>query len=341
MILSSRNRKYSGFMADEFIKESAEDELVIFKEAIQLDVAELSLGSNSSELYTLNENFIKNGFKKIKELLLKFLNWLKSITKTVIAKMTNVLVRDNVKFAQIARKRIAKMKKTDSFKYSGKVLSKQFNLDKLTGGVDFDMGNDAPTAYEELVEENKEMEEAIKNLPETYKKFIDKNIKDVTDVQFDKLKYHLDILETTCGNETKRIKLMINTAIKNTTIELKEIERLENKEDNGYTSEYINELKKFYNLQKQIFQMMLKELMSIIKTAAKISRRVVTKMMGFTPKDTTSAKNESAIRIEDDVLLEALIEADEFEVDEMLEESSCKDRDDDDDDDDDDDEYDD
>ena len=55
-------------------------------------------------------------------------------------------------------------------------------------------------------------------------------------------------------------------------------------------------------------------------------------------------ENESAIRIEDDVLLEALIEADEFEVDEMLEESSCKDRDDDvydDDDDDDDDEYDD
>ena len=116
------NESYFGAGALDFMQENAQDELALFEAAIKSDIDEVLIGESTSELEALNEGFIQNASNKIKEMMRKFIEWLKAVTRSAIAKLSQLLVRDNAKFVKIAKKKIQTMPNPGKFKYSGKGL---------------------------------------------------------------------------------------------------------------------------------------------------------------------------------------------------------------------------
>lgn len=115
------NSKYYGAGAFNFMSECAKDELEIFENAITTDMHEVVVGE-SYEMEAINEGFFENVWNKIKEIFKKFIEWIKAVTRSAVAKLANLLIRDNKEFAKFARKKISAMKNRGKFEYSGKVL---------------------------------------------------------------------------------------------------------------------------------------------------------------------------------------------------------------------------
>ena len=116
------NSKYYGAGAFNFMSECARDELEIFENAITTDMHEVVLGESSYEMEAINEGFFENVWKKIKEIFKKFIEWIKAVTRSAVAKLANLLIRDNKEFAKFARKKINAMKNRGKFEYNGTVL---------------------------------------------------------------------------------------------------------------------------------------------------------------------------------------------------------------------------
>lgn len=292
------NESYFGAGALSFGEECAQDELAIFEAAIKSDIDEVLIGESADELTALNEGFVENAINKIKELMKKFMEWLEAVSRSAIAKMSQLVVRDNGKFCKIARKQIAKMKNQGKFEAKGTVL-KAFDMDKIKSAVEDGVAKDTVS-----------VSDVVKSLSET----------DAT-ITLAVVEEHLKFLENfdskVMGNLRKTVKEEKKAAakvVKDAEAKLKGIKTDDEAGRNAAQKE-LEDAKKF----KEIAQKTISTSLSVIKQMIKIARAVVAKAMGATPKN-------EAFGWDDEDLATAMLESMELEYDDALEEMSeaCK-----------------
>lgn len=325
------NEGYFGIGAMSFMEESAHDELAIFEMAIKSDIDEVMIGESASELTALNEGFVQNAANKIKEMMKKFMEWLAAVTRSAFAKLTQLLVRDNAKFAATAKKQIIKMKNKDKFKYKGKYL---INLDVKEDAVKsdaasvkklFDQINDKTSA-----ETAKDALQKIKNDADklSVSDSMKELVKETEDGDIKLVERHLKMLEDLGKDKLKKIKKQMDDAKKDAADIAKKADKMA-REAKDEDKEMANAKAEAAALYKAYVQKAVSFQMGMIKAQAKIARSVVAKAMGATPK------NEGVEY--DEELTDAMIESAEYEYDSALEEmsegSDCEDCDDIDDDD--------
>lgn len=333
------NESYFGIGAMSFMEECAHDELALFEAGIKSDIDEVMIGESGSELAALNEGFVQSAAAKIKEMMKKFIDWLAAVTRSAYAKLTQLLVRDNAKFAAAARKKIVTMKNEDKFKYKGKYLIKIDIPKDMKYLVD-----DAKSVKETFKNiKNKESIEAAKKVLEDMKTDYNKIESDMFSVSetmkqlvgetdnggIDIVKDQLKMLEDLSKNKMKELKKQMDEARKDANDIAKEADKMlrEAKDEDREVASLKAEAAALY---KAYVQKTISFKMGLIRAQAKVARSVVAKAMGATPKNEGFEYDEE--------LTDAMIESAEYEYDSALEEmseGSCKDCDDDDIDDDD------
>lgn len=309
------NESYFGIGAQSFYQESAQDELSIFETAIKSDIDEVLIGESASELQALNEGFVANVVKKVKEMMKKFKEWIMAVMRSAFAKLSSLIVRDNATFAKTARKHIATMKNKDKFKYSGKVVT---NVDVITSTCTA-ITNDGDKAIKAISVDTidpSSVDAKIKDLDDTAavtaEELVDACTKEVRDEGISVVDSQLKALDSLSKKTIKDLKKAFNDSIKSANEVIKKFDKMEGKDD--AEKEKINACAKLATAYKTSTQKCLSTLMSVLKTLAKIARKVVAKAMGATPK------NEGVEY--DEELNNALIESAEYEYDEALEEMS-------------------
>lgn len=331
------NESYFGAGSLVFMQEAAEDELALFENAIKSDIDEFLIGESAEELNALNEGFAQTAVNKIKELMRKFMEWLKAVTRSALARLSQFVQRDNASFCKTARKRLTTMKNVDNFKYTGKAL-------KDAGTLDYSPQFDAIKEFEKLLNDAK----AAKTLEsaESIKKKVDEKAKEVKDIKLEDIldKYiydeengsfalvekHLKFLESTSKEKVKDINKKCKELMSKASKISKDAEKAaKDIKDDEQAAEKnrLNTLAYIAGVIKTVGQMSISNDMKVTQKCIKVARAVVSKAMGATPK------NESGIEYTEE-LVQAMIEADEYELDEAFEEmseSKCEKCDDDDD----------
>lgn len=310
------NESYFGIGAMSFMEEAAQDELAIFESAIKSDIDEVLIGESSYELAALNENFVDSAVNKIKELMKKFVAWIESVVRSAFAKLSQLLVRDNAKFAAVARKQIIKMKNKDKFKYSGKYL---IELDEYS----FDKGesvDDIKKLFDDI--KDKASAESAKAKMETIKKGFDELevskameaiTKETTDGDLKLVERHLTMLETLSKKHIKEVKKELDNAKKGANELSKKADKMA-REAKDEDKEVANMKAEIASTYKSCVQKFVVFELAMIKAQAKIARSVVAKAMGATPKNEGFEYDEE--------LTDAMIEAAEYEYDSAMEEMS-------------------
>ena len=319
------NENYFGAGALFFMQESAEDEMMLFEAAVKTDLDEVVIGESANELTALNEGFVENTVKKVEELMTKFIEWLKGITRTAIMKLTQYLARDNAKFCKEARKRIQNV--PNDFKYTGKALkSTKFesvedldkffdDMDKLWDKVNVESGT--KESAENVKAELAEMREAIQKAKKA-KNFDEVNVYQEENGTLKTVEDHLDYLEKTAKDKVKDLNAKCKKYEAKAKAYVKEAKanaKKAKKEDTAVRDQaavavaVANEIKK-------VAQMTIDEEMKAIRKMIAVSRSVVAKALAKVP----AAKNEG-VEIEEE-LMEAFIEAEEYELESALEEMS-------------------
>lgn len=321
------NESYFGAGALSFMQENAQDELALFEAAIKSDIDETLIGESTEELAALNEGFVQNAVNKIKEMMRKFIEWLQAVGRSALAKLTQLLVRDNATFCKQARKMIAKMKNSKNFKYSGKAL----NISHIEG-LNFDM-NDLKeinsiegildkikglSSKEALDKCRSELEEELKAFKELdlRKDFNDQCVEEVKDKDIKFVEKHLEFIENADKKQLKNLR----KALKDAENKAKKIARDADKAAKDYKGE--DEIEKLRlsvmaeaaGNYRTMVQSIINDLLYMIKQVIKISRAVVAKAMGATPKNEGFEYDEE--------LVDAMIESANYEYDEALEEMS-------------------
>lgn len=327
------NESYFGVGALSFMQENAQDELALFEAAIRSDIDEVLIGESVTELEALNEGFVNSAVNKIKEMMRKFIEWLKAVTRSAYAKLTQLLVRDNEKFIKIATKQLSTMKNYKNFKYSGKALKFPKNTDtetplsKVNGIKDIYNTVKKESSKEKIEELKGEAETLVKEFNEldVRKQFQETCVEDVTDEGIDLVQKHLDILKDKTKKDLKKNKKTLIDLENDAKKIAKEAEQAVKNEKDEDAKAKLSALASIANMYKSCAQKHVSDELYLTKQNAKIARAVVAKAMGATPK------NEGAEY--DEELINAMIESIDYEYDEALEEMSdgkeCKDCDDD------------
>lgn len=325
------NESYFGAGMLDFMQENAQDELALFEAAIKSDIDEVLIGESSYELEALNEGFVQNAANKIKEMMKKFIEWLQSVMRSAIAKLSQLLVRDNAKFAKNARVAINKMKNSDKFKFSGKIMKKYVSISELPALKEKEGNTDssdsyyaqAETADEAKLDELKASIEKLlsesKNL-NTREDFEKDCIEEVTDVKGSEaikiVKDHLDILDELGSKDLQKLRKKLKKLESDAKHKAKKADSAAKKYSGNdeLQKKRLNVMAQAANASKEIAQSLVSDSLYMIKQEAKIARAVVAKAMGATPK------NEGYY--DDEELVDAMIEAANYEYDEALEEMS-------------------
>lgn len=319
------NESYFGAGSLDFMQENAQDELELFEAAIKSDIDECLIGESASELEALNEGFVQNASNKIKEMMRKFIEWLKSVMRSAIAKMSQIILGDNAKFVKQARKMLVTMKNKSDFKYSGKAL----DLSKLN--TEHKAEADARDKFNSLYVKAKEAkdEPAIKSVrdelekaKEAFKdadmrKDFDENVLiTVEDKGLDFVESHLKVLEDYGKKDLAKIK----KEMKEAENKAKKIAKSAEDASKKYSKDDENEKNRLAlmaecaSAYRSASQTFTKDALYILKKAISVARSVVTKGMGATPKHEGVEYTPE--------LIEAMIETADFELDEALEEMS-------------------
>ena len=319
------NENYFGAGSLFYMQESAEDEMMLFEAAIKTDLDEVVIGESVDELTALNEGFVENTVKRVEDLMKKFIEWLRGITRSAIMKLNQYLVRDNAKFCKEARARIKNV--PDDFKYTGKALkSTEFESVEDLKNAFTELYNlyikaNSANATKETVEEvkadvAKRLEEATKN--KKAKNFDEVNVETIENGTLKTVEDHLNYLEKTSKDKLKsltaRCKRYESTA-NDLVKEAKKYAKIAKKEDPNARNQAAL-LVEIANAIKKVAQITIDEEMKAIRKMIAISRSVVAKALVKVP----AAKNEG-VEIEEE-LINAFIEAEEYELESALEEMS-------------------
>lgn len=337
------NESYFGAGAFNFMQENAQDELALFEAAIKSDIDEVLIGESAYELEALNENFVENAVNKIKEMMKKFIEWLKSVTRSAVAKLSQLLVRDNAKFVKIAEKQIKSMRTMSKFKYSGKGLVLSYFNKEIIEIPEVEPYY-AQAAKEGVTETDLDrISNDIKHTLEEFKKvsmrdfFNDNCVKEYTDQNIDFVMGHIEILKSMDKKKLSKLR----KDMKEMESKAKKLAREAESKSRNYEEKDTAESKlkkkqlavmaEAASASKDFWQTFVADSLYTIKQQSKIARAVVAKAMGASPKN-------EAYGYDDEALIQAMIEAADYEYDEALEEMSeakeCDDIDDDFDDDD-------
>lgn len=321
------NESYFGAGMLDFMQENAQDELALFEAAIKSDIDEVLIGESAYELEALNENFIQSAAQKIKEMMKKFIEWLKSVTRSALAKLTQLLVRDNAEFVKKAKKAIINMKNPDKFKYSGKAIKLDIDMSDLEKTADkeenlYAKAKDAKTEVdldniksdiEKLVEEyNKDENDLRKGFDEECVEEVDLEGKAALDC----VNNHIKLLEDLSKKNIQKIK----KSMKEMESKANKLAKDAEKAEKNYSGKDELQKKRLAVMAqaaaayRDICQKLVSDSLYIIKQTSKISRAVVTKAMGATPKNEGFEYSEE--------LIDAMIETANYEYDEALEEMS-------------------
>lgn len=315
------NESYFGIGAYDFMQENAQDELAMFEAAIKSDIDECIIGESSYELQALHEGFVENAKNKIKEMMRKFIEWLKAVTRSAFAKLATLIVRDNEKFVKIARKQIAKMP-AGKFEYSGKML-------KLSNCkvVDYKAKADAIVAEFDKADNMSETEldthqENIKNLSDEFKALADRDnfekncVEDTTKGTINDVQAHIGFL----ADKSKKQLATTKKALKEMEANAKKIAKKADKDSDKHSGDEDKVVAKRYSVKaacaaayRDACQSFVKDTLWMIKEEVKIARRVVSAAMAASPKNEGFEYGEE---------LELMVEADDFIFDEALEEMS-------------------
>lgn len=326
------NESYLGAGSLYFMQENAEIEMELFESAVKSDIDECLIGESASELEALNENFVKNAANKIKEMMTKFIEWIKAISKSALAKLAQFIVTDNAKFVRIAEKRIITMKDTKDFKYTGLVIKdpKKVNMEKITGVTDA-----LKKAWAAAGGDGATVEATKATIADLKKKLLEDNTADpnfekVENKGFDIVQGHVDFLKKASREQIKEIDKSCKEFMKFANDIIKESAKKEKENKDDAKKEQLAAMSVSAAGIKEIGQTIINKELALLKKLVKVARAVVTKAMGATPK------NEGFEYTEE--LIDAMIETANYELDDMLEEMSegsdceeCKESDDDDD----------
>lgn len=337
------NPRYYGAGAFNFLQECAKDELDIFENAITTDMNEVILGESSYEMETINEDFFENVFNKIKEILKKFKEWIQAVTRSAIAKLASLLIRDNKEFAKFARKKMNDMKNKGKFEYNGTYL-KLDTINSVMSRADLDSSTitEIKNAIEKaidnrsvtFVKDNKNENSTNMKVEKALQTVQDMNVSDMMDectdsgdLNFAGAMAHLKFLETLGKKELDALKKDLKKEENYADKLINRVEKLErdfNKqtEDSDKNSkDYVNATKDsmqalstFASHYKTIVQTLASISLSLIKSVAKVARTVVTKAAGASPKNEGYAY--------DSVMIDAMNEAVLYEYDQALESMS-------------------
>lgn len=300
------NESYFGAGSLFFVQECAEDELALFEMAIKSDIDEVVVGESAYELEALNENFAESAVNKIKEIMKKFKEWIVGFMRSKLAALTNFIVRDNAKFVKAAKSQISKLKGTKHTVKCKYLDAEGFNkiLDAAEKVAKIKEAKDIEKA--EYVEGADDMK-------------LEDIIKEEKELDYSEVARHLDWLAERPNTSVKTLKKSLKAALSNADKFVKDAEKSqrENKEDNKKEelAAKVKAATKYRDYTHKVCTLAI----SAIKNAIKIARRVVTMFISVGAKNkdgvATKAANEA-------VLVEAMLEADEFELDEELEQMS-------------------
>ena len=319
------NESYFGLGALDFMQENAQDELALFEAAIKSDIDEFLIGESADELTALNEGFVQNAANKIKELMRKFIEWLKSITRSAIAKLSQLLVRDNEQFVKMAKTRISKMPNPGKFKYSGKALKLSDEKDKIENGLKSKVESIKAKYDKAASESSKEQLESLKSdVDKLVEEFNALNVRedfnkqcvyDASDEGIGFVEKHLKVLEGASKKDLKGIKDDLKKFEKEAKDLAKKAEAKAKKDEKDEVEKVrLSVMASIANSYKTCAQKYVSDSLYITKQNVKIARAVVAKAMGATPKNEGFEFEEEFI--------DAMIEDANYEYDEALEEMS-------------------
>ena len=315
------NESYFGAGALSFMQENAQDELALFEAAIKSDIDETLIGESTEELAALNEGFVQNAANRIKEMMKKFIEWIKSVMRSAVAKLSNLLIRDNAQFIKTAKRRISTMPNAKNFKYNGKALKlsevKESGnaAEDLKGLYDKAATATSKEALESISKEVSDKVDAFKEM-DVRKAFKDNCVIDAKDENLAFVEDHLKFLEDKSKKQLAEVKKNMATMENDAKKLAKEAE----KKSKDYKGEDELERTKLAVMAeaaaayRNCCQMFVKDSLYILSQQIKIARAVVTRAMGASPK------NEGVEYTEE--LIDAMIEASDYEYDEALEEMS-------------------
>ena len=321
------NESYFGAGSLDFMQENAQDELALFEAAIKSDIDEVLIGESTTELEALNESFKETAVNKIKEMMKKFIEWIQGITRSILAKLHQLINRDNDKFVKQARKMIIKMKNSKNFKYSGKALV----ISKLDGVKGSALDDRAEALYDQAKNAKSEADiekckSELEKVKEIYRQMdMRKNFEDacITEVEGEDLRFveaHIKVLEDYGKKNLAEIKKELKDAEK----KAKDIAKKAEKKSSEYNGEDTLERSKLSLMAdcaatyRNICQTITKDSLYMLKKTISVARAVVANAMGATPDE--KAKNEGFMY--DEEMIQAMIETADFEYDEALEEMS-------------------
>lgn len=310
------NESYFGIGAMSFLEEAAQDELAIFEAAIKSDIDEVMIGESADELSALNEGFVQTAAKKVKEMMKKFIEWIAAVTRSAFAKLSQLVVRDNAKFAAMAKKQIIKMKNKDKFKFNGKYI-KSFSdsvstVSTLEQGL---KGLATKLSSGSITEGDKDMIEKLKD--DVMKLSVSEAMKEVVaeakDEGLSVIESQIKILESHGKSAMQALKKDMDKSRKEAAdIASKASKDEKNAKDEEKEAAAIKV--QGAAAYKVAMQKIISFKMAFIKSQLKVARAAVAKAMGATPK------NEGVEY--DEELTMAMIESADFEYDEALEEMS-------------------
>lgn len=320
------NESYFGAGMLDFMQENAQDELALFEAAIKSDIDEVLIGESAYELEALNENFIQSAANKIGEMMKKFIEWLESVLRSAVAKLTQLLSRDNDTFVKKAKKMLATVKNA---KYEGPTLpGAGSNVDTLS--LVKSQVEQVKSIYDKIDNDCKKVEDAesIKNdIADRKAKFDDlDSVKDQKDA-IEKAKKnvtgrdalrladdHIKYLDSMGSKNLKSLKDEMNK-MKNTANNIaKQAAKDAKKDEKDELAKVKLDLKAEAAAEyKRECQIIVKNTLAIIRMNIKVARSVVTKIMGGQIHEGVEYTEE---------LVQAMIEASEYEYDSALEEMS-------------------
>lgn len=307
------NESYFGEGSLYFMQEAAQDELALFENAIKTDIDECLIGESAGELEALNEGFVEKTVNKIKELMRKFIEWLKGVTRSALAKLNQFIVRDNATFCKHAEKMIAKMG-NNNFKATGKVLAK-FELPNL----------DSVKAKAKEISEKKgdkvddvtpKIEALEKEIDDILDKLDDEIFEDNKEYTLSDVRAHINFLKSNSKSDLKKLKKSMDEFEKKAKDKSREADKAVRTASSDASEEKKNKLAveaATASAFKTTSQKIVKKYMTLLKNMIKVARAVVTRAAGNRVNEGVEYSPE---------LIDALIETSNYELDETLEEMS-------------------
>ena len=330
------NENYVGVVgACQMMLEGFQNDQAIFESVLAADFMEaVAVQEGAVEYSTLNEASIGGFVDKLKELVKKIWEKIKGLFQTFIAKVNNVVIRDNKKFVDKYKKEVFGKTSLSKMKYKWaepkeagfKALAAQLEVVKVTEAMDrcHGLSADELKKLNERVDNNELLEEILGTEVKEYAKEMHEKCFDdeeeVEGLDSARLNECMDTLVNS-KNSLKNIQDAKNKADKAFSEMLKSIEKSRNevlknipsKDDKTRTESdksmaLLNTQHKVISVANTAMSKSTAALMAETKALIKQSRRVFAQAVSFNPK----AVKENAL------LIEAVGEAAEYEVESSL-----------------------